>query len=423
MGLNRLDLYRRCDYQIDLRHKDVRRFLMSKTNVLNGDSVDDMLMSYYPSPHPSPSVARSQLGLTSTMELPQNSRIGWKDSPSSASMEHSGSSSTQGSHHRPRRFSNTHSPLGYKKEIDLSVSPGLPDSFEKMEESDFTKGSKHMSSSLSQPASEEVKVTEVQGRLPGGVSSLRGNETSLNKGKLPRPKYTGPVLRCKMCRRELASVQDHLIDHQPGRGQLAFDHKKRTAPGSSQASAATRSGYSRNDGISVGPASAPGTTDVSPEQGQSDSSTPATAGDEDGSGGSGAATPAGDGGANTRTMQSAASLSASLPPHLAALRLGRAAPAAASPAARMQRPTADGLSIETGQAAPPLSGPASSLQPPSGPTTPALPSDACSSYFVEPLQWMSALKEGEVFGRLDCPAPQCGAKLGSWDWAGMQCGW
>ena len=50
-----------------------------------------------------------------------------------------------------------------------------------------------------------------------------------------------------------------------------------------------------------------------------------------------------------------------------------------------------------------------------------LKSPTCSAYFVEPMAWMSYLADGAVTGRLTCPAPKCAAKLGSWDWAGMQC--
>lgn len=53
---------------------------------------------------------------------------------------------------------------------------------------------------------------------------------------------------------------------------------------------------------------------------------------------------------------------------------------------------------------------------------PLLSSHLCSSYFVEPLSWMSTLLEtGELSGKLFCPGARCNSKLGSWDWAGSQC--
>lgn len=52
---------------------------------------------------------------------------------------------------------------------------------------------------------------------------------------------------------------------------------------------------------------------------------------------------------------------------------------------------------------------------------PLLPSHMCSSYFVEPLSWMSPILEsGVLAGKLVCPGSRCGAKLGSFDWAGAR---
>ncbi|XP_047946993.1 probable inactive dual specificity protein phosphatase-like At4g18593 [Salvia hispanica] len=43
----------------------------------------------------------------------------------------------------------------------------------------------------------------------------------------------------------------------------------------------------------------------------------------------------------------------------------------------------------------------------------------CSSIFVEPMKWMEALEEGCVGDKLQCIG--CKARLGSFNWAGMQC--
>ena len=52
---------------------------------------------------------------------------------------------------------------------------------------------------------------------------------------------------------------------------------------------------------------------------------------------------------------------------------------------------------------------------------PLLPSHLCSSYFVEPMSWMSkALNEGALAGKLFCPNDKCLAKLGNFDWAGSR---
>lgn len=43
----------------------------------------------------------------------------------------------------------------------------------------------------------------------------------------------------------------------------------------------------------------------------------------------------------------------------------------------------------------------------------------CTSLFIEPVGWMLPLLEGTVDGKLPCP--KCNGRLGSFNWAGMQC--
>ncbi|KAG0167868.1 hypothetical protein DFQ30_005567 [Apophysomyces sp. BC1015] len=43
----------------------------------------------------------------------------------------------------------------------------------------------------------------------------------------------------------------------------------------------------------------------------------------------------------------------------------------------------------------------------------------CSSYFVEPMEWITALHDGQLQGRIECP--KCMSKLGSYSWSGEQC--
>ncbi len=517
--LAQLELYEQCDYQVDLRHKAVRRFLMSKTNILDGDSVDDMLLSYYPSPFPSPSATRTamppRLGLPSPTASSQGQGQGAQrsfsqDGSSSSSALTERSTSSEGTPsssiiisssspapsrrpsqaRRPRKFSRTSSDgTDGRPIIDLHVAPeSLPspsteegvgaaqlerslsglttldenrsgeaeDGAVDQQEQQTQHPSTYPSTSLAQPSSVEVKVTQSQGRarLPGGVDALRGNESvghssggggssSSSSGSgssraqgasssgqpgqaLPRPQYTGPKLRCKMCRRELASLQDHLIDHDSGKGQLAFVHKKRIAPGSAQASADTRLGIERPG--------ANGNALSSQQIFGAQPAGPSAASDGQQQDGSAAADASAQAGPRTqagRPILSAASLSASLPPHLAALRgAGRAPPApsptsASSPSQSSPQTDAAGASSSARPAVarPPV------VRPQAQPQAQALlssrsvlPSSACSSYFLEPLQWMTALRDGELAGRLDCPSSSCGAKLGSWDWAGMQCG-
>ena len=44
----------------------------------------------------------------------------------------------------------------------------------------------------------------------------------------------------------------------------------------------------------------------------------------------------------------------------------------------------------------------------------------CSSIFVEPLAWMTEVVQGRRNGCLYCPNPKCGAKVGHFDWSGIQ---
>lgn len=96
------------------------------------------------------------------------------------------------------------------------------------------------------------------------------------------------------------------------------------------------------------------------------------------------------------------------------------------PSSTTQDAGADSSSGSNGSAAMPASAvetPASDADeaavPPPQPEPPLLPSPACSSYFVEPLSWMSPfLESGVLAGKITCPNKRCGAKLGNFDWAG-----
>jgi len=228
----------------------------------------------------------------------------------------------------------------------------------------------------------EVLITISKGNLPGGVKSVKGNQGKANGDtRLPKPHFRGLKLRCKMCRRELAA-RDHVVEHEAGRGKDAFDVRKRekdTDAKNKDGRMVRELGIEERFGAKARiqqPSSPPNEkVDSSIEDGEQQQQQQQQQV------------------SNQNGIQTAASLSAQLPPHLAALRQGRAGSAASSPDA----------------------------SPPS--QRKMLHSSQCSSYFVEPLAWMSALKLGEVAGRLDCPNVRCGAKLGSWDWAGMQCAW
>lgn len=66
----------------------------------------------------------------------------------------------------------------------------------------------------------------------------------------------------------------------------------------------------------------------------------------------------------------------------------------------------------------------SSVAPPPPPAPlPILVNPKCSGYFVEPLTWMEPfLRNGQIAGKITCPNEKCNAKIGNFDWAGVQCG-
>jgi dual specificity phosphatase 12 len=175
-----------------------------------------------------------------------------------------------------------------------------------------------------------------------------------------------------------------------------------------------------------------------------------------------------------RQFQSADQLSSRLPPQLLALRnagsgsgMNPSSPIGSSPASSPEHDPGHANSMANAQANPGVqtaarrmsmlamtptdttgrerkgsnaseaSGYASAL-PNAGPAI--LVNPKCSGYFVEPvsppfscfvvdmvltgqLTWMEPiLKNGDIGGKIVCPNEKCGAKIGNFDWAGVQCG-
>lgn len=450
--MHQLELYESAGCSVDVRNQRIRRFLMSQASILRGDPIDDVLLSYYPSPLHSP--ANSFPGTTQQgsgsggiggMGL-QFSKLDTSDSGSrKSSIGHAASDSdhhspissgrnsatmsrqnsriaastaaAKGANERHRRSSrsegsdaNTNTAKQEGEPLDLSKSPPMPDENSQLFDEDDERDNKRLRdekvnklirenfTSISEP--HEVMITVNSGNLPGGVNKVRGNQIRSDSSKssqpqagnsstLPKPKFKAMKLRCKKCRRELAA-QDHVVEHEAGMGKDAFDVRKREKDIEQK---------SRDNRATMEQSSAAGLTleerfgatkrssgeDVTEEQVENAKT----------------ATSA------PSAFKSAASLSAQLPPHLAALRRG-------APAAQQT----NGNSIPS---RPPPSATQSQISTPSNDFRKMLHSHLCSSYFVEPLAWMTVLRSGEVAGRLDCPTARCGAKLGSWDWAGMQC--
>lgn len=431
-----LELYEQVGYEIDMKWQAVRRFLMSKTDILNGDSMDDMLLSYYPSPYPSPALGASGLkGFTSIKPLGPasgngNAQVGQDSNSGGGSAgevevkTRKNSTTTTTSKPLSRSASScsttsSNSSTTTVPRISLlsSIAPtssASPNSVVDLDMQFSTMSTPSSSSNPNPNPNAEVKVTaNSSGRLPGGVSNIRGHEGVNNRGALSKPQFTGPKLRCKGCRRELAAL-DHVVIHEPGKGQMAFEHRRRDT-GHTELNKVSETTTQQDGAMQVqaqGAANGDGEAATS-----TDSQTTLNATMT-------AVTPAP---AATTTepkqpprIQTAASLASQLPPHLAALRRGNRSnpPPLATTTTTTCLPQAPHASPST------LSPSHSQI-----PTTPAasnmtsmLKSAQCSSYFIEPMAWMSCLSSGQVTGRLNCPSVKCGAKLGSWDWAGMQCG-
>lgn len=485
--MHQLELYEAADCSVDLRNQQIRRFLMSQASVLRGDPIEDVLLSYFPTPShsPAPSATSSSSssplqhsGLLAFSPLQGSSALSSEDASrgkragtikNTPVMSRQASSvgrtatatgttvTTMMTKTRPRRYSSPTRKRDGNLGIDLSITPSMPpastflldESHSGQSDEVEEEGAKNFRdafTSVLEPF--EVMVTKGRGRLPGGVDSLRGNEGKSNVGVLPKPHYRDRKLRCRMCRRELAA-RDHVVEHEEGKGQEAFAVRKRGKDEAEKQkqlrTAAAVPGYSSNSSSnSTGVASTKGPDNVEqkfgaqprPEQQQSQAVPSQREAGAVKVAGEVSSPPQTQSNGSARPIQSAASLTSSLPPHLAALRLGRAgaapSPAAASAKANdaETRPKLDGTQQQRQhrqqQQEDEEDEEGSKLQPPrhlrEGPRR-MLHSPQCSAYFVEPLAWMQGLQQGEIAGRLVCPAPRCGVKLGSWDWAGMQCAW
>lgn len=470
--MHQLELYESASYNVDVRNQRIRRFLMSQASILRGDPIDDVMLSYYPSPLHSPAsslpgslhggvggslqfsamdeeskatgASSKTRGTDSVNSSPTNSgrnsaAMSLQNGRIAASI-----AAAKGATERHRNISKSEGADGISQSsspdsltVDLSKSPPMPNRSQSLfDEDDGDSCSKRDEkthrlirqtfTSVDEP--HEVMITVNSGNLPGGVRKVRGNQnepssvqrppmngrrglvsTAQGQQRLPKPHFGAMKLRCKMCRRELAA-RDHVVEHEPGKGKDAFDVRKRAKDVEQK---------SRDGRAAMGV----GTGTEEPRDGEmtmEEKFGARTRSDEEVVEGKMDGAPTASSANAQSTYKSAASLSAQLPPHLAALRLGRSA-------APSVQTTSTNTSNGTAQPAPPAAAPPTNAAQPA-PSQPddlrkMLHSAKCTSYFVEPLAWMSALQLGEVAGRLDCPNTRCAAKLGSWDWAGMQCAW
>lgn len=257
--------------------------------------------------------------------------------------------------------------------------------------------------------------TEHMARYPATPSASQPPTPSGGQGRRK--------IRCKMCRRHLA-VREHMMDHILDQSPISRPRTPSNIalPGP----LATMTEQSPADGVA---------DVINPLTGLplSKSRRGSSAGDEGRPrarsilGGSGAPEPMTSSASvsrrpsqNARPILDADQLAARLPPQLAALRAAQSG--GNSPATTAaSSPEASGPAFSAVANAPA----ASPRRPSFGIAAPApiLVNPKCSGYFVEPLTWMEpVLNAGGVSGKLVCPNDKCGAKIGTFDWAGMQCG-
>lgn len=201
-----------------------------------------------------------------------------------------------------------------------------------------------------------------------GSSSEEQQKRPVEKiGTKSQVKISGKRLRCKMCRRELAA-REHVLEHEPGVGQQAFAPRRRDP----RSAGAPRPPPTPSSGVG-GAASALAGLRVSVPPSARERSAPAPVADPRAQRGADESSPRALYTEDTKSNE---------------------------PREEDKEATVEEEDDEA----------------------PLLPSEACSSYFVEPLSWMSAMLDaGQFTGKILCPSPRCGAKLGSFDWAGLQC--
>ncbi|BGP24976.1 tyrosine protein phosphatase yvh1 [Rhodotorula toruloides] len=392
--LMQLELFERCQCEWDpVKWSEERRFLMSFAQAqIMGGAPPSIVLAYYPSPSQTPNTPPGSRSVS--MSTMSSRQISPPPSP------HTSTSPTP---LEPALLpaAIVSSPSSSTAPAPLSAIPNLA------------------------PPPTRKRLT------PRKSDSNYGREKQAEKAEIEKIGSRGEVtvqgrrIRCKMCRRELAA-REHIVAHELGKGQQAFapnrrdmaayraeqeqrryDLSKPSQPASaaapstapppttplaalriSQPVAGTRVVQPRPSSLPrPQPVARPQPRQVEPPSTDTPANLSATTTASDAEGGSGA-TPA------------------------AALATGdSAAPSPDRDVSLFPSPSSSSPSLSARPVAPSSS--SSSSEPP------LLPSPACSSYFVEPLSWMSPILEtGVLAGKISCPNKKCGAKLGNFDWAG-----
>ncbi|GAA5833412.1 hypothetical protein JCM9279_001516 [Rhodotorula babjevae] len=407
-----LEMLERCDCEWDpVKWPEQRRFLMSfmQSQIMEGAS-PSIILAYYPSPAATPKERRDSFNMSmSTLPRPH---ISPPASPSS-----------------PR----TPSAPNTAAIVSAPTSPNSPSG----QTPPFPMPLPELSAP---PARKRLTPRKVEPQEDVEQQPRRIERPEIEKiGTREQVVVSGRRVRCKMCRRELAA-RDNVVVHEPGKGQQAFAPNRRDMAAYRAEVEKRRLDDARDAaGVAATQPAAPPVAPAAPQPAQS------------------APPPSADGQPPSNPL-AALRISQPLqgmrvvqprgPPVLRPQPVARPAPRKAAPPAvdadadaaapapsstdSAPQPASEAdaslfPAASTGasstssavRSSPSVAAPASSAQ---RVDPPLLSSHTCSSYFVEPLSWMSpVLETGVLAGKIVCPNSRCGAKLGSFDWAGSQC--
>ncbi|GAA93381.1 uncharacterized protein L969DRAFT_89515 [Mixia osmundae IAM 14324] len=372
--MGQLELYERCECDADpAKYAELRRFLMHGNvgEITNGDGVPDKLyLAYFPSPAPSPR-PRSGSDPFHDLRMTSISSVEGDDQPISRKgsitpQEMSAQRTEFLTSMRMRRASSRSSRGSKGREADQAARAEVRQMAANAASAPIADAPPPRRTFRSKPTA----LTPAQPAVPAPKPPV---SNVVNVGQ-DRSYISGRRLRCRMCRRELAS-REFILTHEPGVGQQAFaPHRRDMTAYRAQLEELKLKEKQR--------------LEVEQRQRQQRQQPDGQADDSD-------------------SIQSTAAdgapkrLADRLPANLANLRVSLP-------------PVFDPTPPGSSEGSP-------VIETPSSP--PLLQSSSCSAYFVEPLSWMSStLEGGSLGGKLACPNARCNAKLGSFDWSGAQCG-
>ncbi|GAA5983367.1 hypothetical protein JCM10908_000256 [Rhodotorula pacifica] len=390
--MTQLELFERCNCEWDpVRYPEERRFLMSfaQAQIMEGVS-PSIVLAYYPSPATTPKDRAGSFGFSMT-SLPK-SQISPPPSP-----RHPPSSSA---------LSATPATVISAGSSSSSANNGLSAAPPNL--------------NMSAPPTRKrltARKTASSENIPGSQQAEKDKPEIAKIGSKAEVVISGRRLLCKICRRELAA-KEHIVAHDIGKGQQAFAPNRRDMA----AYRAEQDRLRREAGLPDAPTPLKAKPSALPPAVPNPLAALRVA---QPLGGGRIVQPRPSNVPRPQPMarpppRQAASSSSSAAPAAAATDSSTIPPPATSAPGKEAPPEAqDGVAhSDTAGEVAAVARTASSHEP----EPPLLPSPACSSYFVEPLSWMSPfLESGVLAGKIVCPNKRCGAKLGNFDWAGNQC--